>query len=363
MPAPLPSAQFWRGRRVLLTGHTGFKGAWATLWLRELGAEITGFALAPDTTPALYEMARVADSISSHIGNLSDPAAVQAAVTAARPQIVLHMAAQPIVRRAIDNPVETIASNVLGTAHLLHALRASGDLEAVLVVTSDKVYANNNTKHSFSEGDRLGGNDPYSASKAAAELVTQSFAATYFADLGVPCVTARGGNVVGGGDYASDRIVPDIVRAAMRDEAPVLRMPKATRPWQHVLDCVCGYLLYLERIAGRNSGVTPSALNFGPAPGRDVDVATLAEATLAALGQPTTWVHNPPPISKEMKMLAVDAKLARERLGWQSRLVSDQLIAWTAHWYKAVHAGADARDVTLRQIHDYQQIEACEGPP
>lgn len=357
LPAPLPSSRFWHGRRVLLTGHTGFKGSWAALWLKELGADVTGFSLAPDTVPALFDMAGIENLIPRQIGDLRDRASVAAAVAAADPQVVLHMAAQPIVRRAIAEPIETLASNILGTAHLLDALRRVQGLETVLVVTSDKVYANTDEGRPFAEGDRLGGKDPYSASKAATELVTQSFAATYFADRGVRCVTARGGNVVGGGDYAVDRIVPDIVRAAGRDEVPVLRMPKATRPWQHVLDCVCGYLLFLEAISVDRGNALPSALNFGPVPGRDVDVATLAEAILIALGRPSRWVYDPPAVNKEMKALAVESTLARERLGWRDRLAGERLIAWTADWYKAVHLGADARAVTLRQIHDYHQYD------
>ncbi|MGD9783040.1 MAG: CDP-glucose 4,6-dehydratase [Hyphomicrobiaceae bacterium] len=351
----LPSLSFWRGRRVLLTGHTGFKGAWTAVWLAHMGAEVTGFALAPDSDPALFEMAGLGGRVRSLIGDLRDMSAVRAAVVAAKPEIVLHLAAQPIVRRSIVDPVETIAVNVLGTAHLLEAVRVEGSARLVLVVTSDKVYANSDSGRPFAESDALGGKDPYSASKAATELVARAFAQSYFEDLGVRLATARGGNVVGGGDYAADRIVPDIVRSALAGETLVLRMPEATRPWQHVLDCIAGYLVYVEAMA--QDEALPRSMNFGPVPGRDVTVRQLAEATLAALGRPVAWQHEPVAGAKEMKLLAVDSIRARSALGWRDRLAGDALVAWTARWYRAVHAGADAFDTTLRQINDYYQYE------
>ena len=354
--APLPVSDFWRGRRVLLTGHTGFKGAWTALWLADMGAIVTGFALAPETSPALYDQASIGDLMESRIGDLRDRAAVTDAVRAADPEVVIHMAAQPIVRRAIADPVETIAVNVLGTAHLLDALRDAPSLSTVLVVTSDKVYANEGAGRAFAEGDRLGGKDPYSASKAATELVAQSFAQTYFADRGVRLASARGGNVIGGGDYAEDRIIPDIVRAAMRDEVPVLRMPNATRPWQHVLDCVCGYLLFAEALAQARD--VPAALNFGPSPGGAATVAELTETMLTALGRPSHWRPEPQTGSKEMTALAVDASLARRTLQWTDRLSGRDLVDWTANWYRSVHQGGVPRDITRAQIAAYCKLQA-----
>jgi len=258
--APLPRAAFWRGRRVLLTGHTGFKGGWTALWLGRLGARTTGFALAPDTTPALFDLASVERDLDSRIGDLRAPEAVRAAVRAADPQIVLHLAAQPLVRRAIAEPIATLAANAMGTAHLLDALRDCARLERIVVVTSDKVYANRESGEAFDEDAPLGGKDPYSASKAATEVIARAFAETYFKPKGVTLVTARGGNVIGGGDFAEDRIAPDILRAWQQRRRPMLRMPEATRPWQHALDCVAGYLLYAEAVGAD----VPSALNFGP---------------------------------------------------------------------------------------------------
>ena len=350
----LPAAAFWNGRRVLLTGHTGFKGSWAALWLAELGADVTGFALSPATSPALFDLAEVGAGLTSVIGDLRDSAAVDDAVRRANPEIVLHMAAQPIVRRAIAEPVESIAVNVLGTANLLDVLRAAPDLRAVVVVTSDKVYANDGAGQAFAEGDRLGGKDPYSASKAAAEIITQSFAQTYFDGKGVRVATARGGNVIGGGDYAEDRIIPDIIRAVLSGEAPVLRMPGATRPWQHVLDCVAGYLVYAEALTA--NGDVPRALNFGPAAGSQATVANIAEAVLLGLGRPPQWRHQPQADSKEMPVLAVDSALARRVLGWSDRITGPEVVCWTAKWYESVHQGTPARDATLAQIETYKNL-------
>lgn len=354
-PGTLPDPKFWAGKHVLLTGHTGFKGAWAALWLRAMGAEVTGFSLEPETNPALSVMANIGADMTSLIGDLRDREAVRSAVRTAKPEIVLHMAAQPIVRRAIADPVETIGANVLGTAHLLDALRDAEGLKAVLVITSDKVYANDELGRPFAEGDRLGGKDPYSASKAAAEMVAQSFRETYFAKAGVALATARGGNVVGGGDYAADRIIPDIVRAVEAGEPLVVRMPQATRPWQHVLDCLAGYFVFAERLAGGDE--VPLALNFGPEPGMDATVGALAEAMLAALDSRRGWQHRPVPGSIEMKALAVDAALARATLGWRDRLAGESLIDWTAAWYRAVREGGDARAVTLDQIAAYTSAQ------
>jgi CDP-glucose 4,6-dehydratase len=350
-----PDPIFWRGRRVLLTGHTGFKGGWTALWLARMGAAVTGFSLAPDTVPNLYDLADVSKGIASRIGDLRDQAAVQSAVAATRPEVVLHMAAQPIVRRSIVDPVETFATNVLGTAHLLAALRSSPGLSAVLVVTSDKVYANDAPDRALAEDDRLGGTDPYSASKAATEFVVRSFAGTFFDRVKVKTATARGGNVVGGGDFAADRLVPDAVRAVASGKPLVLRHPEATRPWQHVLDCVSGYLVYAERLAA--GADVPASLNFGPTPGAPVTVGAMADAVLAALGSEAGWRHQPVPGSVEKPALAVDADRARAVLGWDDRLRGDALVAWTAAWYRAWREGRDMRSATLDQIAAYEAGE------
>ncbi len=352
--APLPSPDFWRGRRVLLTGHTGFKGSWTALWLNRLGARTTGFALPPGTDPSLFERAGVAEDLDSRIGDLRAPEAISAAVAAADPEVVLHYAAQPLVRRAIADPVETIAVNALGLAHLLQALRDRPALERILVVTSDKVYDNRERGVAFAEDDPLGGKDPYSASKAAAEIIVRTFAETYFAPRGVAVVTARGGNVIGGGDYSEDRIVPDIVRAWSNGVRPLLRMPNATRPWQHALDCIAGYLIYAERARAD----VPRALNFGPDPTDPVTVAELTRAMLEALGARPEFDVDPNPGAVEMKSLAVDAARARATLGWRNRLTSAATVRWTADWHRRVRLGESARAVSLDQIDAYGAIEA-----
>jgi CDP-glucose 4,6-dehydratase len=344
--------EFWRGKRVLLTGHTGFKGAWAAIWLAELGAEVTGLALAPDQQPSLFELAGVEGCAASLIVDLRDAAALEDALAGRSFDLVLHMAAQPIVRTAIADPVATFASNVMGTVHLLQALRARAGLQAVLAITSDKVYANAETGRAFAEGDALGGKDPYSASKAAAEIAVQSFAKSYFEPAGVPLATARGGNVIGGGDFSLDRIVADIVRAARSQQPVVLRHPEATRPWQHVLDCVAGYLVYLQALATEPS--TPRAMNFGPRPGgREVTVGELATLGVEALGaQP--WRHEPDPKSLEARSLAIDAGLARRVLGFESRLDAPAAVALTMDWYRRQANGEDALALCRDQIRSYQ---------
>lgn len=354
----LPTPAFWAGQRVLLTGHTGFKGGWTALWLAAMGAKVTGFALAPDTNPSLFERADVGRGLNSIIGDLREAAAVRAAVAAGDPHIVIHMAAQPLVRRALAEPVETFATNVQGTVHLLDALRGADSVRAVLVVTSDKVYDNDIKGRPFTESDPLGGKDPYSASKAAAELVTRAFAASYFDKAGVPVATARGGNVIGGGDFAEDRLAPDVIRAVRANKRLALRHPEATRPWQHVLDCVAGYLLFVEALAGHK--IAPRALNFGPNFDRPVTVASLAEAIFSALGQKPRWDHVPVPGSIEMKTLAIDGAQARASLGWKDRLAGPLGVSWTADWYRAFAEGADVRTVTLAQIAAYQKLES--GP-
>ena len=347
----LPSPQFWRGKRVFLTGHTGFKGGWMALWLQRLGAQVNGFALPPETQPALYTLANISTACTSVLDDLRDLNAVQTAIAVAQPEIVLHLAAQPIVKRAIADPLQTLSSNIIGTANLLEVLRTCQSVRTILVVTSDKVYANADDGVAHSESGHLGGKDPYSASKAACEIITRSYAQTYFAFRNVRVVTARGGNVIGGGDYSDDRIVPDIIRAAQNNEKPMLRMPQATRPWQHVLDCLCGYLLYAEALdTGKD---LPAALNFGPDFSDPVTVADLTRAMLAALGRSTDFDAQSIQGGVEMATLAIDASRARQCLNWHDQLKAHKIIEWTAQWYQHVHQNHSPRDVTLAQIDAY----------
>lgn len=349
-----PDPAFWAGKRILLTGHTGFKGSWAAIWLSRMGADVTGLALAPDQTPALFDLADVDAHVDSHLVDLRDQAAVEGLLNGRTFDLVLHMAAQPIVRASIEDPVATFASNIMGTAHLLQALRAQPALAAVLVVTSDKVYANAETGRAFVETDALGGKDPYSASKAAAEIVVQSFAKSFYERTGVPLASARGGNVIGGGDFSRDRLVADIVRAARVQGETVLRHPEATRPWQHVLDCVAGYLVYLERLA--RDPAAPRALNFGPRPGGpEVTVGELATRAVKALGA-RAWRHEPDPQSIEARSLGIDASRAKAVLNFESRLDAPSAVDWTMDWYRRQADGEPALALCLADIDRYESL-------
>lgn len=348
-------ASFWRGQRVLLTGHTGFKGAWCSLWLARMGAEVTGLALAPDSESNLFTMANVVSDVRSCIIDLRDRDGVGRVVRETAPEIVLHCAAQPLVRRSVRDPVETFSTNILGTVHLLDALREGQRPRVVLVVTTDKVYENAELGGGFAEEDRLGGSDPYSASKAAAEIVTTSMAKTYFDAAGVPIATARGGNVIGGGDYAEDRLVPDIVRAVASGQPLVLRYPHSVRPWQHVLDCLAGYLAYVQALAAGRG--LPRALNVGPTPGPGVTVREIAEAMLAALGATQSWILDTGPKPDEARMLTLDTSRIRDLLGWEDRLPGRHGLEAAASWYRAVARGADARAITLEQIDRFMGRE------
>jgi len=348
---------FWAKRRVLLTGHTGFKGAWAARWLSRLGAEVTGYSLPPEGEPNLFSLLGPSPGLKSHLGDLRDEKSLREAVAEADPEIVIHMAAQALVPRSYRFPVETWSVNVLGTIMLLDALRGRSSLKAVIVVTSDKVYANDGTAHGsaggFAEGDRLGGDDPYSASKAACELAVSAWRAS-FAQSGPPVATARAGNVIGGGDWAEDRLIPDFVRALAAKRALELRQPKSVRPWQHVLDPVAGYLLLAERLAMGKK--IPSAFNFGPSGQELRTTLELVERLYAAFQRKPDWRHVAQPGIGEKKTLTLDAGLAQNTLGWRPRLSIDQAIDWTVEWYAAHSAGSPMAQITDAQIARYESL-------
>ncbi len=342
---------FWQGKRVLLTGHTGFKGTWMALWLERLGAQVTGFGLQPDTDPSLFTLLQPWPDITSIIGDVRDPEAIRQTVRQAAPDIVIHMAAQALVRRSYREPVDTLAANVMGTAHLMEALREAENLQVALIITSDKVYQNTDDGVAFAEDAPLGGDDPYSASKACQEIVTSSWAKSYFAERDAVIATARAGNVVGGGDFSEDRLIPDIYRALASGEKLVLRSPDATRPWQHVLDLNAGYLMYVEHLAASN-GKTPIAMNFGPEPGESYTVGALTEKMMTAMGQDLDPDVKPSKL-KEKTLLSVDAQAGRNVLGWDAKLDVDATVRLTADWYGAFLNGADARTITEQQLEDY----------
>lgn len=346
-------ASFWQGKQVLLTGHTGFKGAWAALWLDAMGARVTGFARPPNTRPNLHDMLGET-AITSILGDLRDLGAVEAAVEQAAPDIVLHLAAQPLVRQSYHDPVETFATNMLGTVHLLDVLRRQQKPMATLIVTTDKVYENDESGRAFAEGDRLGGHDPYAASKAAAEIAVASYRRSFFAAASRPLVTARGGNVIGGGDFSADRLVPDIIRAAQSGQKLELRNPAATRPWQHVLDCLDGYFTYAEALAAH--ATLPNSMNIGPHdPADTMTVEAVTVAMCRAMGMAGDWDLDTADQPHEMAALALDPTQARETLGWQGRLASADAIRLTADWYGAWANRADMKRFTLDQITAYQK--------
>ena len=345
---------FWIGRRVLLTGHTGFVGAWTALWLEKLGARVTGLALAPDSDPSLFRVLAPWPRLNSVVADLRDAGAVAAVVDAAEPQVVIHLAAQALVRQAYRDPVTTWATNVMGTIHLCEALRERPEVEAVLVVTSDKSYLNVEAGRPFTESDPLGGHDPYSASKASQEMVSLAWANSFLKEQGAAVGTARAGNLIGGGDWAADRLVPDLWRSACAGEQVWLRYPYATRPWLHVLDVLAGYLKYSEYLAA--GAVVPSALNFGPAAGDSLTVADLAGRVLVGLGAPDTWRADDRPSPAEKRTLSLDAGAALQILGWQPRLGVDEAVRWTVQWYRAFDEGQDMRSFCERQIEEHGLI-------
>lgn len=333
-----------------LTGHTGFKGAWLSLWLQALGAEVHGFSAGPVSDPSLYAVADVADGMAGDVrGDVRSKGEVRAAVARACPDVVIHMAAQALVRRALTKPVEAFTVNVTGTAKVLEALRAEAEPRAVLVVTSDKCYRNDGRGTPFREDDPLGGDDPYSASKAAQEHV-----AAAFRGLGLPLATARAGNVIGGGDWAADRLVADCMRAALAGEPVRLRAPEAVRPWQHVLAPLEGYLLVLERLLA-GDGEAASAWNFGPAPEDARPVGWLVDRVAARWPGGIDVSAAPPGAAEgEAPMLRLDATRARERLGWTPRWDLEAGLDATVAWYGAYRDGGDLRAATLEQIAAYE---------
>jgi CDP-glucose 4,6-dehydratase len=339
----------WRARRVLVTGHTGFKGAWLTYLLELAGAEVTGLALPPEARDGAYAVLAPRFRGPSHQVDLRQPAAVADAVSSARPEVVFHLAAQALVRRSYADPEGTYDTNVMGTLHLLRALEDVPALAAIVVSTTDKVYRHGGAPRPFQEEDPLGGTDPYSASKACTEIVVESWRATSGA---APVATARAGNVIGGGDWGLDRLIPDFFRAAREGSAVRLRFPEAIRPWQFVLDPLHGYVLLAERLL-QGAGLVPEALNFGP-PSEEGSwtVAAVIDRLAEVLGA-GSWTLAGGDQPAEAAVLRLDASRAAEVLGWRSRLSLEDALQWTADWYRTQLAGGDAAAVTEAQVVRY----------
>lgn len=343
---------FWQGKQVFVTGHTGFKGSWLSLWLQQLGATVTGYALAPDSNPSLFEIAKVAHGMTSIIGDIRNLKRLQQALSTSQPQIVLHLAAQALVGEGYRDPLGTYETNVLGTANLLEAVRQTPGVQAVVVVTSDKCYDNKEWLHPYSEGEPLGGHDPYSSSKACAELVTAAYRKSFLAESGIAVASARAGNVFGGGDWAANRLIPDLLAAFAANRPARLRRPHAVRPWQHVLEPLAGYLILAERIAA-----TPSlagAWNFGPSETDCLTSGEIADKVAALWGADACWQpeksNNFP---HEAGLLRLDSSLAQQRLGWHPRWPLDTALSATIAWHKAWLSAANMRAITIQQIAQF----------
>jgi CDP-glucose 4,6-dehydratase len=350
----------WAGRSVFVTGHTGFKGGWLSLWLHQLGAKVHGYALNPLTNPSLFEAARIAGVLATDTrSDLADLEAVRSALEQAQPEVVFHLAAQPLVRESYRDPIGTLATNVMGTAHLLEAVRAVETVRVVVVITTDKVYENHEWVYPYREVDPLGGHDPYSASKAAAEIVAASYRASFFANTKgrtpVHIATARAGNVIGGGDWADERLVPDCLRAFEKGEPVRLRYPQAVRPWQHVLEPLSGYLLVAERLLGSDASHYASAWNFGPDANGDATVGEVAQAIACLWGKSARLdLNTEEEHPHEAGLLRLDITRARGELGWRPRWSLKQAMQSTVDWHRAWLGGEDMRKKSLTQIRDYQ---------
>lgn len=349
-------SEVWKGRRVLITGHTGFKGSWLSLWLHAMGADVTGVALPPPSDPSLFEAIRLNQLVDHYIGDVRDAVAMHTVIERTRPEVIFHLAAQPLVRLSYEEPVETYATNVMGTVHVLEAARQVGGVAAVVCVTSDKCYENREWEWPYREADPLGGHDPYSSSKGCAELVIAAYRRSFFETDGPAIASVRAGNVIGGGDWAEDRLVPDLVRAFEAGRAPAIRSPDAVRPWQHVLEALGGYLQIAERLLGGDRRFA-DAFNFGPSEedARPVRwIVDVMRQTWSGDAAAATLDTGPQP--HEAGLLRLDCSRARARLGWQPRLRLRDTLSWIADWHKAVGAGTDPRAITLAQIATYAAL-------
>jgi CDP-glucose 4,6-dehydratase len=348
----LVTQDFWRGRRVFLTGHTGFKGSWLALWLNELGAEVTGYALAPPTEPNLYNIARVGGLLHSVIADIRDAQALGLAMQAARPQTLLHLAAQPLVSEGYADPVGTYATNVMGTVNVLEAARHCHDLDSIVVITTDKCYDNRESLHDYNEADPLGGRDPYSSSKACAELVTAAYRASYFqAGIAPRIATARAGNVIGGGDWAANRLVPDLLRAFAEGKSACLRHPDAVRPWQHVLDPLAGYLRLAEKLT--RDPAFALAWKFGPALADCVPSGALADLAARHWSSAAHWHSEPSKLPHEAQLLRLNTDAAQQMLKWRPKWPLNEAVRHTVAWHRAWLSGHDMQSFSRDQIQQY----------
>lgn len=349
-----PGKPFWSGKRVLLTGHTGFKGGWLALWLNHLGAKVSGVSLPPITEPSLFTLTRVNELVDSRYADIRDAEHLSGLVREASPDIVFHLAAQPLVRTSYRQPVETFGTNIMGTAHLLDSLRGLDSVRVAVLVTTDKVYRNQEWPYPYRENDALGGHDPYSASKAASEIVAASYREAFLAEQGVAVATARAGNVIGGGDWSEDRLIPDAVRAWESGKPLEVRRPQAIRPWQHVLEPLAGYLLLAEHLW--NKPDLAGAYNFGPETGTAATVREVIEHANKSYGHGQVIWGDGSDGPHETSWLALETAKARKNLGIMPKWSLFEGIERTIHWYRRLAQGSDARELCFSEIADYEAL-------
>ena len=352
----LPNPKFWNGRRVLITGHTGFKGGWLSLWLKSLGAETAGYSLAATEFQLFFEMTDLGALVDHNIGDIRDFETLRAVIVDFDPEVIFHMAAQPLVRESYTHPRDTFSTNVMGTVNILEAARDCSALKAIVNVTTDKVYENNEWEWPYRECDKLGGYDPYSNSKACSELVTAAYRRSFYETSGVGLATARAGNVIGGGDFSKDRLIPDVFRSLHSQEPIRLRYPDATRPWQHVLEPLRGYMLLAERLHAVDGVANAEGWNFGPSESGVRSVRWVAEFLLSLAGRPDQLILDTEEHVHEARLLSLDVSKARARLGWEPGLSIQRALEFTYEWEAKVRSGEDARKVSFSQIDNYCEI-------
>lgn len=356
----MPDRAFWRRRKVFVTGHTGFKGSWLTLWLDALGADVTGYSLDPPTEPSLFKLANLDGCLNSIRGDVRDFARLKSAMAECRPDVILHMAAQSVVRSSYDDPIETYSTNVMGTVHVFEALRQLKLPSVVVNVTSDKCYLNREWAWGYREDEPMGGRDPYSNSKGCAELVTTAYRESFFhpASLdrhGVALGSARAGNAIGGGDWTANQLIPDLIRSFLAGSPCIIRSPSAIRPWQFVLEPLNGYLTLAEHLA-KDGRRFASGWNFGPVEADARPVSWIADALARSWGDGASWKHEAGEHPHEANFLKLDASMARSHLGWQPHLPLQQALEWIVEWYQGYRAGADLRLLTRTQIDRYEAL-------
>jgi CDP-glucose 4,6-dehydratase len=357
------NAEFWKGKQVLVTGHTGFKGSWLALWLQALGAEVIGYSLPPPTQPSLFELAQVASGITSITGDIRDFEFLKKVISERNPEVVIHLAAQSVVRHSYENPLETYSTNVMGTVNLLEAIRQLQLPCVVVTITSDKCYENKNWVWGYRENEPLGGHDPYSSSKACAELVAAAFRESYFRGDGsarppVMVASGRAGNVIGGGDWTQDQLVPDIMRAFVSERPVRIRNPHAVRPWQFVLEPLRGYLLLAEHLW--NHGLKyAEGWNFGPYEEDAQPVSWIVQNISTLWGNGARWEMDQGIHLHEDHILKLDISKARSRLGWSPKIRLDRAVEWVVEWYRAYQEGKDLRAITKAQIERYENLPVC----